>query len=54
MATKEMVLTKTKATKNKVVYSGQEKDGLDSVYIDKEVFGTNPPEKIRVRMDWDE
>ena len=54
MGTNTVVLTKTKTTKNKVVYSGGADSGFDSVYIDKNKLPAEAPETIKVTLSWDE
>ena len=47
---KELTLTlhKAKTTKNKVVYGTADGTVIQSVYIDREALGDEPPEAIKV------
>ena len=48
METLTLTLHKSKSTKNKVVYGTQDGSVIQSVYIDRESLGTEPPEAIKV------
>ena len=48
METLTLTLHKAKSTKNKVVYGTQDGSVIQSVYIDRESLGTEPPEAIKV------
>ena len=43
-----LTLLKTKDTKNKVVYGTKDGSVIQSVYIDKDSLGNEPPEKVKV------
>ena len=43
-----LTLHKSKATKNKIVYGTADGTVIQSVYIDRESLGTEPPETITV------
>ena len=48
METLTLTLHKAKTTKNKVVYGTQDGSVIQSVYIDRESLGMEPPESITV------
>ena len=48
METVTLTLHKTKDTKNKVVYGTKDGSVIQSVYIDKDALGDNPPAEIQV------
>ena len=48
METLTLTLHKSKDTKNKVVYGTADGSVIQSVYIDKDALGKEPPEEIRV------
>ena len=48
METLILTLNKAKETRNKVVYGTADGSVIQSVYIDRESLGTEPPESIRV------
>ena len=48
METLTLTLHKAKSTKNKVVYGTQDGSVIQSVYIDRDALGTEPPESIKV------
>jgi hypothetical protein len=48
METLTLTLHKSKSTKNKVVYGTQDGSVIQSVYIDRESLGDEPPESIKV------
>ena len=48
METLTLTLHKVKSTKNKVVYGTQDGSVIQSVYIDREALGDEPPEAIKV------
>ena len=43
-----LTLHKPKATKNKIVYGTADGTVIQSVYIDREALGDEPPDAIRV------
>ena len=43
-----LTLHKSKSTKNKVVYGTTDGSVIQSVYIDRDALGTEPPEAIKV------
>jgi len=43
-----LTLHKAKETKNKVVYGTKDGSVIQSVYIDKDALGDNPPAAIQV------
>ena len=43
-----LTLHKTKDTKNKVVYGAKDVDVIQSVYIDKDALGDDPPDTLQV------
>ena len=43
-----LTLHKSKETKNKVVFGTQDGSVIQSVYIDREALGDEPPEKVKV------
>ena len=53
METLTLTLHKAKSTKNKVVYGTQDGSVIQSVYIDRESLGTEPPEAIKVVLSPD-
>ena len=48
METLTLTLHKAKSTKNKVVYGTTDGSVIQSVYIDRDALGTEPPEAIKV------
>ena len=48
METLTLALIKAKETKNKVVYGTADGTIIQSVYIEKDALGKEPPEKIKV------
>ena len=48
METLTLTLHKSKSTKNKVVYGTADGSVIQSVYIDRDALGTEPPEAIKV------
>ena len=44
----KLILHKAKETKNKVVYGTADGSVIQSVYIDKDALGNEPPEKVKV------
>ena len=48
MQTLTLTLNKSKETKNKVVYGTADGSVIQSVYIDKDSLGDDPPEKVKV------
>ena len=48
METLTLTLNKAKETKNKVVYGTADGSVIQSVYIDKDALGNEPPEKVKV------
>ena len=44
----KLTLHKSKETKNKVVYGTQDGSVIQSVYIERDALGTQPPEAIKV------
>ena len=48
METLTLTLHKSKDTKNKVVYGTADGTVIQSVYIDKDALGKEPPEKVKV------
>ena len=48
METLTLTLHKTKDTKNKVVYGTADGTVIQSVYIDKDALGKEPPERVKV------
>ena len=48
METLALTLHKTKDTKNKVVYGTQDGSVIQSVYIDKDALGDEPPPTLQV------
>ena len=48
METLTLKLHKSKSTKNKVVYGTTDGSVIQSVYIDRESLGDEPPESIKV------
>jgi hypothetical protein len=43
-----LTLNKAKETKNKVVYGTADGSVIQSVYIDKDALGKEPPDKVKV------
>ena len=50
METLTLTLHKTKDTKNKVVYGTKNSEVIQSVYIDKDALGDDPPDTLQVVM----
>jgi hypothetical protein len=48
METLTLTLNKAKETKNKVVYGTADGNVIQSVYIDRDALGKEPPEKVKV------
>ena len=48
METLTLTLHKAKSTKNKVVYGTQDGSVIQSVYIDRDSLGMEPPEAIKL------
>ena len=48
MDTLTLTLHKAKTTKNKIVYGTADGNVIQSVYIDRESLGDEPPESIKV------
>ena len=48
METITLILHKSKDTKNKVVYGTQDGSVIQSVYIDRDALGKEPPATIQV------
>ena len=48
MDTLTLTLHKAKTTKNKIVYGTADGSVIQSVYIDRESLGDEPPESIKV------
>ena len=48
METLNITLHKAKETKNKVVYGTTDGSVIQSVYIDRDALGSEPPEAIKV------
>ena len=48
METLTLTLHKTKDTKNKVVYGTKDGEVIQSVYIDKDALGDDPPATLQV------
>ena len=48
METLTLTLHKAKTTKNKIVYGTADGSVIQSVYIDRESLGDEPPEAIKV------
>ena len=48
METLTLTLHKAKTTKNKIVYGTADGSVIQSVYIDRESLGTEPPESITI------
>ena len=48
METLTLTLNKAKETKNKIVYGTADGSVIQSVYIDRDALGEEPPEKVKV------
>ena len=47
----KLTLNKIKETKNKIVYGTEDGNIIQSVYVEKEALGNEPPERLSITIN---